>query len=138
MDVNKLEVQLELGAFNARYVQKVVDEPGFQLDVAANHFKVFACFGSVSSSSSQPTERSTGVSGVRSSWLESTARNLSLARLALLGGRLGRAGLRCATFDKHDQFALPGSQPGPVQRRYGRAGGRQCHGCHARRKPLVR
>ncbi len=44
-EVGRAFVELHLSAGDAGYVQQVVDEPGFQFDVAADHGDVLAVFG---------------------------------------------------------------------------------------------
>jgi len=63
------EVELEHAAVDARDVEEVVDEVGFHLHVSADHAQGGAMPFGTRCSSRALTAASTGVSGVRSSWL---------------------------------------------------------------------
>jgi hypothetical protein len=71
-----------------REVEQVVDQAGLKLDVAADHRQIFVQVGGRGRRALEAVTAiiSTGVSGVRSSWL-STARKLSAVWLAASASR---------------------------------------------------
>ncbi len=80
--IDGFEIELDLVVRDAREVEEIINQPGFQFGVATDHFQIGANFGRKACERLQErTVASTGVSGVRNSWLR-TARKSSLARLA--------------------------------------------------------